>query len=53
MKGRFCSPVNYVFENLVDLIVLDGDKKNSLPSTIVKIDDEITVIREGALKIKL
>lgn len=42
-----------VFENLVDLIVLDGDKKNSLPSTIVKIDDEITVIREGALKIKL
>ena len=42
-----------VFENLVDLIVLDGDKKNGMPSTIIKItDNDFITIREGALKIK-
>lgn len=42
------------FENETDLIVLDGDKKNSLPSTIVKIDNgNVVVLRQGALKIDL
>lgn len=40
------------FSQEADLIVLDGDRKNSLPSTIVKVDnDEIVVIRKGAVEI--
>lgn len=40
------------FENDVDLMVFDGDLKNSLPSTIVSVlDGKIKLIREGAVKI--
>lgn len=40
------------FDNKADLIVLDGDKKGGVPSTIVKINDNsFEVIRQGALKI--
>ena len=40
------------FENDVDLMVFDGDLKNSIPSTIVSvIDGKIKLIREGAVKI--
>lgn len=40
------------FGNEVDLIVDDGDKPNSLPSTIVRVDDgKIEVIRQGELTI--
>lgn len=38
------------FENEVDLIVLDGDKKNALPSTIVQIEDsDVRILRQGSL----
>lgn len=37
-----------VFEDKVDLIVSDGDKKNAKPSTIIKIDNgNVTVLRQG------
>lgn len=41
------------FENEVDLIVLNGDTKDQLPSTIVKINNDYTyeVIRQGAIKL--
>lgn len=40
------------FSSEVDLIVLDGDRKNSLPSTIVKIqNEEIVVLRKGAIEL--
>ncbi len=40
------------FSNDADLIVLDGDKKNALPSTIIKIEnDDFVVLRQGSLKI--
>lgn len=39
------------FGSETDLIILDGDKKNSLPSTIVKIENgKPVVLRQGALK---
>lgn len=40
------------FENECDLIVLDGDCKTSLASTIVKLENDrtFTVIRQGAVK---
>ena len=38
------------FEKEVDLIVGDGDRKSSVPSTIVKVDKEnYTIIRQGAI----
>ena len=38
------------FSSEVDLIVLDGDKKNASPSTIIKIEnDEIKILRQGSL----
>lgn len=38
------------FENDVSLIVLDGDKKESLPSTIIKIEENgYKLIRQGVL----
>jgi len=41
------------FSNKTDLIVLDGDKKNALPSTIVTVTDgELKIIRKGAVDIK-
>lgn len=41
------------FEKEVDLIVLDGDKKDAVPSTIVKIENgKAVVLRQGALEIK-
>lgn len=41
------------FEKDVDLIVLDGDKKNALPSTIVSyLDGKVTVLRQGSLKVE-
>lgn len=41
------------FEKSVDFIVLDGNKKNSLPSTIIKlIDNKWTVMRQGAVIIE-
>lgn len=40
------------FSKEVDLIILDGDKQNALPSTIVKIENNKTVVlRQGAVKI--
>lgn len=41
-----------VFGNVADLIVLDGNKKNGLPSTLIKIEnEEIKVLRQGELKL--
>lgn len=41
-----------VFENDVSLIVDDGDKKNALPSTLVKIEKEnFVILRQGSVKI--
>lgn len=38
------------FAEEVDLIVADGDRKSSVPSTIVKVDKEnYTIIRQGAV----
>ena len=40
------------FETEVGLIVADGDRKNSVPSTIVRVEDgEYKVIRQGFIKI--
>jgi len=40
------------FSDKVDLIVLDGDKKNGIPSTIVKIEGEsFSVLRQGSIKL--
>lgn len=42
------------FELETDLIILDGEKKGSLPSTIIKIvDDKVEVLRQGSLKIDI
>lgn len=42
------------FSSEVDLIVVDGDKKNAKPSTIVMLDgDEIKIIRQGEVELKL
>lgn len=46
------SEIEQIFGIEADLIVLDGDKINSVPSTIVKIDGEtVTVIRQGTVKV--
>lgn len=40
------------FSNQADLIILDGDKKNALPSTLVSIEDSTPkILRQGAVKI--
>lgn len=40
------------FEDEVDLIVTDGDKKGALPSTLVKIENgEGKILRQGSVKI--
>ena len=40
------------FENEVDLIIDDGDKKGALPSTLVTIENgEVKVLRQGTVKI--
>ncbi len=40
------------FADEVDLIVADGDRKSSVPSTIVKVESgDYTVIRQGAIKV--
>ena len=40
------------FENEVDLIIDDGDKKGALPSTLVTIENgEVKVLRQGAIHI--
>ena len=40
------------FEDEVSLVVLNGDSVSSVPSTIVKLEDDgFTVIREGACKV--
>ena len=42
------------FEKEADVIVLDGDTKNGLPSTIVGIEKgTVKIIRQGCLEIKL
>ena len=42
-----------VFGQQTDLVVLDGDKTGSIPSTIVNLTDgKVRLVREGALKIK-
>lgn len=42
-----------VFGQQTDLVVLDGDKTGSIPSTIVNLTDgKVRIVREGALKIK-
>lgn len=47
-ESEICS----VFEKDCDLIVLDGDRKNAKPSTIVKIEDgKVVVLRQGELVI--
>lgn len=39
------------FEKDVDLIVFDGDKKGSLPSTIVSLSEgKVKILRQGAVK---
>lgn len=44
--------ISSVFENDVALIVTDGDKKNALPSTLVKIEnDSYVVIRQGSVEV--
>lgn len=42
------------FEKDAEIIVLDGDKKNALPSTIVAVNEngEVKVLRQGAVKIE-
>lgn len=41
-----------VFGSEVSVIVLDGDKKNALPSTLVKVEnDTYSVIRQGTVKV--
>lgn len=41
-----------IFGDKVDLIVLDGDKKNARPSTIVKVEDgKLVVLRQGDVEI--
>ena len=48
-ENKICSE----FEKDCDLIVLDGDKKNACPSTLVSIEnDEIKILRQGTLIIK-
>lgn len=40
------------FENEVDLIVDDGDKKNALPSTLVSLENgNVKILRQGFVKI--
>ena len=40
------------FENKVDLIIDDGDKKGALPSTLVAIENgEVKILRQGSVKI--
>ena len=40
------------FENEVDLIIEDGDKKGALPSTLVAIENgEVKILRQGSVKI--
>lgn len=40
------------FEDEVDLIVADGDRKNSVPSTIVKVENgNYTIVRQGAIRV--
>ena len=40
------------FENEVDLIIDDGDKKGALPSTLVAIENgEVKVLRQGSVEI--
>ena len=40
------------FENEVDLIIEDGDKKGALPSTLVTIENgNVKVLRQGSVKI--
>lgn len=42
------------FQNDVSLIVSDGNKKNALPSTIVKFENGITsLVRQGAVKVNV
>jgi L-threonylcarbamoyladenylate synthase len=44
--------IKSVFEEEVDLIVDDGDKKNSLPSTLVKIEKNgYSILRQGSINI--
>ena len=41
------------FENEVDLIIDDGNKKGALPSTLVSIEnDQVKVLRQGSVKIE-
>ena len=50
---RSIQDIRREFEGEVDLIVDDGDTGESLPSTIVKIEDgRILTVRQGALKIE-
>ena len=40
------------FSSQTDLIILDGDKKNALPSTLVSIEDgTLKLLRQGAVKL--
>lgn len=42
------------FSSQADLIILDGDKKNALPSTLVSIEDgTLKVLRQGAVAVEL
>lgn len=46
------SDIESVFEKEVALIVKDGNKKNALPSTLVKIENEnVVILRQGTVKI--
>ena len=49
-----CSKIIEEFNNEVELIVCDGDKINSIPSTIVScINSEIKIVRQGSLCIDI
>ena len=46
------SDIETAFEKEVALIVKDGNKKNALPSTLVKIENEnVVILRQGSVKI--
>lgn len=48
------STITREFENEVDLIIEDGDKKGALPSTLVAIENgKVKILRQGSVKIEV
>lgn len=45
--------ITKVFKDKADLIVLDGDRKNAKPSTLVKMEDgKVIVLRQGDVQVE-